>query len=539
MNGKDLFRGLNDVGNDLIENAQFGQFPSDEKNRGEIGHQGIRRIGKPVLVAAMVALMVLLMGCAVLLLHLEDLRVGEETYTDNMRYAEDGSKIPATQKVKQFISIVGAEGSKNHLAMQEWMDFKTSYDPDGSLRREAGGFEKPVRYNNYVDVYTQEMLDKIDEICQKYDLKLEGDAVIFQQGAADLFAQVTGIPSVVKENSDMQAEFGGARVAECGNFNASYQAVLKNPETSQEYSFNLIYDYRDKAYFTTAYLIIEDAEAVQQWNETLPDGTQVLIASDKGGDAYILYEREDAFINVTIRNVGWNWDSPGDVFSREDFGRIAEALDFSLKPKPVEKMEQLQAQLEELYQAREDQEEDPAEAERRRQLYEENEHHESYGDLICRIRDNESYFTAYCNVAYENFWDTMEYTLLDVTGDGAEELILGREGHIHEIWTIRDGKTGRVTSSYYEGYLCQGNVYEDYVFLDGKPYHFYSRIDADGCAERLLDVEYDATCGSWMLNEFPGETAPQPISEERAMEIIGTFARIPLEMKPVSEFPVR
>ena len=106
MNGKDLFRGLNDVGNDLIENAQFGQFPSDEKNRGEIGHQGIRRIGKPVLVAAMVALMVLLMGCAVLLLHLEDLRVGEETYTDNMRYAEDGSKIPATQKVKQFIMLL-------------------------------------------------------------------------------------------------------------------------------------------------------------------------------------------------------------------------------------------------------------------------------------------------------------------------------------------------------------------------------------------------------------------------------------------------
>lgn len=538
MNGKDLFRGLNNVGNDLIENAEYGQFPSDVKNKGETRYQGIRRIRKPVLVAAMVALMVLLMGCAVLLLHLEDLRIGEETYTDNMRYAEDGSKIPATEKVKQFISIVGAEGSKNHLAMQEWMDFKKSYDPEGSLWSTAGGFEKPARYNNYVDVYTQEMLDKIDEICQKYDLKLEGDAAIFQQGVADLFAQVTGIPSVVNENSDLQVEFGGARVTECGNFNASYQAVLKNPETSQEYSFNLIYDYRDKAYFSSAYLIIEDAEAVQQWNETLPDGTEVLIAIDKGGDAYILCDREDAFVNVTIRNVGWNWDSPGDVLSREDFGLIAKALNFSLKPKPVENMAQLQVQLEEMYQAREDQGEDPAEAEKRRQLYEENEHHESFGDLICQIRDNESYFTEYCNVAYENFWDTMEYTLLDVTGDGTEELILGRDGYIHEIWTVRDGKTARVTSSHYEGYLCQGNVYEDYVFLDGKPYHFYSRIDADGYAERLLDVEYDAYRESWMLNEFPGETAPQPISEERAMEIIGTYVRIPLDMKPVSEFPV-
>ena len=536
MKGKDIIFGLNDVGNDLIEQAEYGQFPSAEKCNGEKKFLGIIRLRKPLVVAASIALMVLLMGCAVLLLHLEDLRIGEETYTDHMRYAEDGSKIPETEKVKQYISIAGTDGSKNHLAAQEWMDFKQSCATEGSLQ---SSFEKPTQYNNYVDAYTQEMLDKIDEICEKYDLKLEGDAVIFQESVAEVFTQVLGIPCITREKSALQAEFGGARVAECGNFNASYRADFQNPETSQKYDFTLIYDYRDKNYFTSAYITIEDAETVEQWNYTLTDGTEVLIASDKGHDAYILCDREDAFIDVTIRNVGWNWDSPGDVMTRRDMELIAESLNYTLKPRPVENMSQLQQELEKRYQARENQEEDPAEVEARKQLYEENELHDNYGDLICRMRDNESYFTSYCSVAYERFWDTMEYTLLDVTGDGQEELILGKEGHIHAIWTLQGGKTAKIASSYDEGYLCAGNVYEDYVFLDGKPYHFYFQIGKDGRIEKLMDVEYDAYRGSWMLDESQDGTGLSPISEEQAMEIINSFVRIPLEMKSVQEYPVK
>ena len=80
MKGKDILFGLTDVGNDLIEKAEYGQFPSDTKSSGEKESHGIIRIRRPLSVAAIIALMVLLMGCAVLLLHLEDLRIGEETY---------------------------------------------------------------------------------------------------------------------------------------------------------------------------------------------------------------------------------------------------------------------------------------------------------------------------------------------------------------------------------------------------------------------------------------------------------------------------
>ena len=161
MKGTDILFGLNDVGDDLIEKAEYGRFP-----KGTEKNQNARRlIRRPFLIAAIIALMVFFMGCAVVLLNLERLKVGEESYMDAMRYSEDGSKIPATEKVKQFISIVGAEGSKNHLAMREWMDFKQRCDPDGSIWSASAGFQRPAQYNNYVDVYSQEMVDKIDEIC--------------------------------------------------------------------------------------------------------------------------------------------------------------------------------------------------------------------------------------------------------------------------------------------------------------------------------------------------------------------------------------
>ena len=225
--------------------------------------------------------------------------------------------------------------------------------------------------------------------------------------------------------------------------------------------------------------------------------------------------------------------------SREDMNLIAQSLDYSLKPNPLENVLELQAQLEEMYQARQLMPVDPAEEAERMRLYEENEQKDNYSDLICQMRDNEAYFIEHCNLGYENFWQTMEYTLRDVTGDGAEELILGRNGHIQGIWTIRDGKTAGLAGSYYEGYLCEGNIYEDYVFLSGMPYHWYQKLESDGTVQMLMCVEYDASAGRWLMQDYEAGTEWQTISEERAEEIIASFVRIPLEMKPVSEFPLK
>lgn len=486
MNGKNILIGLSYIDRKYIEESEEDMRPE------KVVRNSKRMPGRKIwLIAAVIAMLLMLVGCGVAYaLHLQSLKIGEEAYTQNMRYEKDGSTIPPAEKIKQYISVAGPEGSKNQLAAQEWMDFQKSYDPDQSLLKAAGDFQLPAQYNSYY-AYTADMLDKIDEICEKYDLKLAGDTAVYQGNDASILGQILDFNSVAKEDSGLKVEFQGVRVAQCGDFNSSYNATLTNPSATQEFSFMLSYDYHDKAYFCTRYLIIGDGENVQQWNETLPDGTNVLIVNDKGGDAYILCD-----------------------------------------------MAALQKQLEEVWQSQEAIVIDPvAEAERQRK-YEENTRLDSYGDLIQRMRDNEAYFVENCNLTYENFWDTMEYTLRDVNGDGQEELIFGRDGHICEIWTMQDGKTAGFMGSWYEGYLCEGNVYEDYVFLSGQPYHYYHRLGSGTEFSSILGVYYDIYYESWMLKDFESGTEVTQITEERAKEIMASFPRISLEMKPVREFPL-
>ena len=101
MKGKDIFLGLDYVGGDLIENAEYGQFPSSAvKTAGnENKAPEARSIRRPLLIAAIVALMLLLMGCAAaIVLYLDSIRLGEEIFVENMRHREDSSKDPETEK---------------------------------------------------------------------------------------------------------------------------------------------------------------------------------------------------------------------------------------------------------------------------------------------------------------------------------------------------------------------------------------------------------------------------------------------------------
>ena len=75
MNGKDIFLGLKYVGEDLIEEAEYGAFPASKQKSGGTTH-GIRR---PLLVAALIAMMLLLVGCAVVyVLSMKEIKLGEQ-----------------------------------------------------------------------------------------------------------------------------------------------------------------------------------------------------------------------------------------------------------------------------------------------------------------------------------------------------------------------------------------------------------------------------------------------------------------------------
>ena len=76
MNGRDIFRGLQYIGDDLIENAETGQFPAQNQGNGKTR----RPIRRPLLIAAVIALLLLLVGCAaVYVLKMEHVKISSGT----------------------------------------------------------------------------------------------------------------------------------------------------------------------------------------------------------------------------------------------------------------------------------------------------------------------------------------------------------------------------------------------------------------------------------------------------------------------------
>lgn len=526
MNGKSLLIDLSHIDRKFIEESEWEMISGDR-----VFWPGKKLRRKPMLVAALIALMLLLMGCAaVLLMHLDDLRIGQEQYIANMQYREDGSKIPASEKTRNFICTVGAEGSKTQQALMEWMEFREQCN----IQMNAEDYEKPDIYMDY-PVYSEAMEEKLKDILNRYGLKPTGAAVIFQMQDEALFTETTGVENVVKENSSVETEFGGARVNACGNFNVSYNAFYTRTEDGNSYCFMMNYNYHDKDYFGSTYFTIEDADAVQQWNYTTSHGAEVLIVNEKGEDTHILCDRADAFLDVTVRNVGENWDSPSDVMSRQDMEEIADALNFTLTTAEIPDMDQLTARLEES-RINYDNQDLTEFYEARKREYEANECKSSFAELIACMRDNEAYFTGQKNAAYEDFWETAEYTLQDVTDDGENELLLGKNGSIFAIWTMKDGVTHHLEGGYPEGYLCEGNVFEHYTFLDGQPFHFYRQLTNGGYSAMILNIGYHRAVGAWLLEKPDSE--PEQISEEEAMKIIDSFIRIEMDMKPICGFPL-
>ena len=152
MNAQDILDMIGDAKGTYIWDAQqvrSGEVPA--RVRSFSGR-------KLLLIAALVSLLLMLVGCAVVyMLHLQDLKIGEHTVI-----APENSFSESAEVELDVLSLQGITGSGNYLANQEWLAFTQSYEP------ELGDYwvseEEYWAYN----VLNQVMVDKLDEICEKY-----------------------------------------------------------------------------------------------------------------------------------------------------------------------------------------------------------------------------------------------------------------------------------------------------------------------------------------------------------------------------------
>lgn len=473
---------------------------------------------KPVLITAIVCLMVLLMGCAVVLFTLQDLQIGEYTYTQPRHFDENGEKVPETEVTRDVISLQGIKGSPSQQAAMEWYEFEQSYDADYKLLNEADAnpMNIPREYDAYF-VYTQEMIDKIDEICEKYGLEPAGAFAGAEDFQMDIFFDALGLENLHREDVNALVEYAFGYFYACGNFEMEFYLTLEDAEAQWPYEILTSMRYCGKGYLDTVFSYISSTEDYEQWPYTLSDGTEVLII--RGDDsARIFCDKEEAFLSVSFETI---YEEESGTISRmtdRDVELVAETMDFSVVPRKPD-MDDVEKKLEESF------EEHKAEQEARMETetWEDPLAYDTYEDRITYILEN--------SVSPENYY----FALLDVNGDGAEELLLGREDSFGTIRTMRDGKAYTLLSfgMDFGSYLCQDNIvmHNDSV---GNP-NYYAFYKLDGYeAKPIEQVGYDEWEEQW-FREKNGEITY--VTEEEAKDIIASYGRIEVEMTPISEYP--
>ena len=499
MNSMDLFEAIGEAKGTHLEEAQ----------RMRSGERQFRHpTSRLVLIAAIVALMLFLMGCAVVLMTLQDKKIGEDSYTRN--FDPFGKKIEATEVEVDVISLFGYGENPVQLATKEWYEFTETYDPDLSLMTDDNELGIPDNYYHTYGCYTWEMVDKVDEITEKYGLATLGTETLMQRWGSEAVFEALGIHNLFRASAQIETISPNGYFYPEGNFKFDFDFTMTGEDSAWEHTIWSSMYYCRKGYFDPKYTTVE-TDAYEQWNYTTSDGTELLLAL-KDAHALIFANREDAIITVSL-NTNTDWVFPEDesqLPTRKVIEQAAEIFDFTILPKAVEDMDALKAELE------------AADAEWNA---------EQMSSLV--------EYSSYADFLKQRLWiDDSYYVLMDLYGDAEEEfLFCDEDGMITDILSVEDGVVARQMlgnpSRLCEGGIlegCHAPAYYDY-FMAFYYYHF-----DDAGQEFIESIAYRD--GAW--TKCTAESSYQDISitPEEAQAIREKYTYVKLEPIPLANYPM-
>ena len=341
MKGKDLFLGLSYIDKQYIEEAELESLPRRKTLR------------RPLLVAAIVALMLLLVGCAaVYLLSLREIKLGDQEMTyDVYDYDPESGEALAyvgqESMTQQVLTLSGLNNTPASRAAREWYAFLETYDPDLEIKRSIWGNIPDFgdEYYGY-DIYTQEMKDKLDEILDKYGLTLRGKKIEFKTDK--LMFKALGMDSVLNPGSEAVIDVEMTSYYENGNFNLHFLYDLPGGEGERIHSQGWLY-YRNKDCFIPDTAVLTEAQW-EEWNYTTASGDEVLILrSEDAASAWFFSDlpnytaslRMDIVTDVYEEKENGVPVAKFNVMGKEELERIADTFDFSLEPKLIDGWENL------------------------------------------------------------------------------------------------------------------------------------------------------------------------------------------------------
>lgn len=500
MTGKELLICLGDIDPKYYDEAENGSPAT--------GHP--RHLRRPLLVAALIALTVMLVGCAVVYaLRLQDMSIGTETYTQN--FDENGKAIEPVEKTRDIISFYGHSGDAIQQATKEWYEFTESYDPDGALMdNDPDHPEIPNQYEYTYSCYTAEMADKLDEITQKYGLKLLEEWLPVQAWQGDIILRESGIGSLVLPDSGAEVTRLSGMYYPPSNFKLDVDVTVSGIDTT----LFVTAMYARKDYFPREFPGGMDLNDYSQWDATAPDGTALLLALGSKGHGYIFAQQEDAMLIYAIDgNFSPSaYPTAEEIMTREQLEQVAQVFDYSIRPEILDR-EAVAKELE--------------------------ESNAAYDAQNAYVPETYGSFSEYLTQMYLKPNDALQYTFFDINGDGTEELLIGSDG-AYSVWcTIRDGQT---MEKYCDStYLCENGVTECYWEEDVYESHSYFAPVSDTVideidAEATLLVSVQRENGQW-TKSIDGLHYIE-ITAEEAQSIIAQYQRITLDWKPLMDYPL-
>lgn len=272
-------------------------------------------LGRKLLLAAVLAAATLSAAvCAAGWLGLRDLELNEEVILPQ----HDGTTVTA-EVPSGIIRLQGFSDTPEARAAAEWKAFLDSYDQDGAILVAIGnqptGLEKD--YLLY-PVYTREMADRLEEISEKYGLKLHTSMLDDLYTDESLCDQVGG--NFLGKNRAYSTY-----MYEDGTFKFDGEIDLEG-YGPLDYQFVRCV----RGSFTDILLNVVDTGDYREWGYTTSSGVPVTLALAPR-KALIIADLPDSFVTVNILA----GTETGDVFSRgafaaEDLERFADSFDFSL-----------------------------------------------------------------------------------------------------------------------------------------------------------------------------------------------------------------
>lgn len=501
--------------NALLENilSASGHRPAERKRT--------MKYKKTLLIAAIITAMAIFMGCAVAALSTKQLKLDEYETTAPAWIDADGERHEAAEVTKTVLSLQGLENTPEQKAAKEWYEFCKGYDTDHTIYMAAQGkFQAPVEYDAY-DVYSQEMVDKLDEIAKKYDLKLAGRMATAYHYDWELGWNAVGVQKDIVSDAKDADDLRLCTFFENGNVTLATDIRPTDPAFTWDYPVDVQLTYAQKGYLSTNRLVTYGTANVREWTYTRNDGTTILIVVSRDPQqpandwTYLICDREDAFLYSRFTTEYYPNGNEGKRvdMSDQDIEWLAEHIDFSIQPHKAN-MDQVLPQLQKAdaeYEAMLDADDPFAQ--------------DSYQKLRMVLGA------------------VTEYALLDLDGDGTDECIFWDGDGNPSLYTMKDGKTAPVLTEGDKAFgiqgtvsLCEKNVLKTYEEV-GQAYQlycFYTVEQGNLIVQNRLVYNIANDCFGLSLS---GIHIDKDLSREEAETLLNSYSEVPLEHLPIDTLP--